>query len=205
MLLGGPTTGTAGEGPAGEPQAPRPGRVVVDVDGSPSVGPATAAVTIVEFADFQCPYCAQGMHALRRLQVQYPTQVRLVFKHFPLRSHEDSPLAHEAAAIAAEQGKFWEMYRALMADQASLGRDALVERARTIGLDLDAFVRDLDTRRLRGVVRRDVVQGRGLNVVATPTYFINGRRVVGARPLAQFKDLVEQELRAVPARPGTGG
>src|SRR5215475_1659504 len=98
-----------------QPQAPTPPTpVVIDIEGSPSLGPPDAPVTIVEFGDFQCPFCAQGARALRELQATQPGRIRWVFKHFPIgRTHPDAPLAHEAAIAAQEQGKFWEMHERL--------------------------------------------------------------------------------------------
>jgi protein-disulfide isomerase len=188
-----------GATPPALPAAPPITREVIDVDGAPSRGPANAPVTIVEFADFQCPFCAQGARTLRRLQNLYPTQVRLVFKHFPLRGSEGSRLAHEASVAAEAQGKFWEMYTLLMANQTAHDRESLLGYADELGLDRAAFRNRLEEQRQRGRVLRDVIEGRRLGVIGTPTYFVNGRRLVGARGLGEFRSLVDEELAAAAA------
>lgn len=175
----------------GTPQAPF---LLIDVQDSPTLGPEDAPVTIVEFSDLQCPYCARISSTLKRLLHQYPGRVRWVFKHFPLRIHTDAPLAHEAALAAHGQGKFWEMHDLLLSNQGRLKRDDLMRYARQLDLDLPAFANDLDSRRLRARVLRDSVQGRSLRVDTTPTCFINGKRVVGAQPLSRFRQVIESEL-----------
>ncbi len=188
------------ESPMKTPPAPLP---VVEVGDAPSLGPESAPVTIVEFADFECPYCAQASRALKRLLQIYPTQVRWVFQHYPLHGHNDAPLAHEAALVAHEQGKFWEMHDLLYANQNRLKRGDLLRYANQLNLDMSSFTEALDTRRLRRRVARDVREGRRLNVGATPTYFINGKRMVGARSLAEFRQQIETELAGLipPAPP----
>jgi protein-disulfide isomerase len=208
-----PAAPAADEPPAAPPQTvpppnplalrPAPAPVTIDVGKAPTLGPAEAPVTIVDFTDFQCMYCARGSWRLKRLLQLYPGKVRWVFKHYPLRGvHEDAQRAHEAAAIAADQGKFWEMHGLLLRNQNRLKRDDLIEYAQKAGLDVPAFTAALDTRRMRGTVLRDTQQGKLLTIAVTPTYFINGRRVIGARDLDEFKALVEAELQRV-STPGT--
>jgi len=197
---------TAAEAPAtgpeerlvGTPPAPL---LLIDVQDSPALGPENAPVTVVEFSDFQCPYSARASLTLKRLLQLYPGRVRWVFKHFPLRIHPDAPLAHEAALAAREQGKFWEMHDLLLSNQGRLMREDLMSYARQLGLDLPAFANDLDSRRLRAHVLRDTIQGRSLRVDTTPTYFINSKRVIGARPLFGFRQLIERELAGATVTP----
>lgn len=189
--------------PEGDPGATPPDRVTIELGDSPALGPEGAPVTIVEFGDFECPWCARGSRALQRVRATYPSQVRYVFKHFPLRSHPNAALAHEAALAAADQGKFWEMYAMLYAFQGRLSRAELVEYAEVIHLDLARFTDALGNRRYRSRVYKDLDQGRRLKVTATPTYFINGKRVIGSRDFEAFKELVDEELRA--ARPSGQG
>jgi protein-disulfide isomerase len=191
----------AGAASADVPAAPG---IAVDASDSAALGPKNAPVTIVEFADFQCPYSAQASRTLKGLLLRYPNQVRWVFKHYPLRIHPGAPLAHEAALAAGEQGKFWEMHDLLFRNQNRLNRHDLVAYAAELNLDLTAFREALESRRLRHRVVRDLNEGRRhLQVGVTPTFFINGKRVAGARPLSELRQLIERELSALtsPATP----
>jgi protein-disulfide isomerase len=190
---------------AGQP-VPPPRPVVIDTQGAPSLGPDTAPVTIVEFADFRCPFCARGATALRKLLAIYPDRVRWVFKHFPLQTvHAGAALAHEAAIAAQEQGKFWEMHELIFSDPTRVRYSDLVNHAEQLGLDMALFREALDTRRLRARVVRDLDEGRRLQVAATPTYFVNGVRHMGARSTPEFRFLVDSSLRRpAPERSGTG-
>jgi protein-disulfide isomerase len=188
---------------AGQP-GPPPRPVVIDTEGAPSLGPDTAPVTIVEFADFKCPFCARGATALRKLLAIYPDRVRWVFKHFPLQTaHAGAALAHEAAIAAQEQGKFWEMHELIFSDPTRIRYSDLVSHAEQLGLDMILFKEALDTRRLRARVVRDLDEGRRLQVTATPTYFVNGVRHMGARSTPEFRFLVDSSLRR-PAREPSG-
>ncbi len=175
----------------GIPPAPLP---LIDIRDSPAVGPDNAPVTIVEFSDFQCPYSARAALRLKSLLQLYPDRVRWVFKHFPLRIHPDAPLAHEAALAAYEQGKFWEMHDLIFSNEHRLQREHLMSYARRLGLDLQAFANDLDSGRLQARILRDTIQGHSLRVDTTPTYFINGKRVVGAQTVSRFRRVIEREL-----------
>lgn len=168
--------------------------LVIDVQDSPSVGPENAPVTVVEFSDFQCPYSARTLPTFKILLQLYPGRVRWVFKHFPLQMHPDAPLAHEAVLAAHKQGRFLEMYDLLLSNQGRLKRDDLIRYAGRLGLDLPGFTRELDSGRLRAYVLRDTIQGRNLQVDTTPTYFINGNRMVGTRSLAGFRQVIDREL-----------
>ncbi len=159
-------------------------------------GPDQAPVTIVEFSDFQCPFCRSAIPALQELMRQYPTGVRWVFKNYPLEFHPDSLLAHKAALAAGEQGKFWEMHDLIFANQGAIKRDDLLQRASQLGLDMKRFVVDLDGNRFQTVIDEDKAEGSRLGVTGTPTFFVNGKRMVGMRPLAEYRALVEAELNA---------
>src|SRR5262245_14741752 len=123
------------------PSAPRPEpqRISIEIGDSPSLGPADATITIVEFADFQCGYCMHGSSVMERLVKTSSGRVRWVFKHYPLRGHSDAPLAHEAALAAGEQGKFWEMHHRLMRFQYRLKRQDLIDHAAALQLDVAKF------------------------------------------------------------------
>ena len=189
--------------------APPPGetsavRVQIPIDGSPTLGPDDAPITIVEFSDFVCPYSAYGTMTLRKLVERYPTQVRVVFKHFPLGFNYRGGVAHRAAAVAAAQGKFWPMHDLLFRNQQWDSRKVIIGHARELGMDADGFLEATTAAETRERVARDQVLGRSLQVTATPTYFVNGIKVVGAQPPLEWLRMVERELkarRAISARP----
>jgi protein-disulfide isomerase len=142
-------------------------------------GSAKAPVTILLFSDFQCPYCARVGPVLDELERRLPGRAQVVFKHMPLPIHPEAPLAHEAALAAAASGKFWEMHDLLFANQKKLDPRSLLDYARQIGLNADAVERALGEGRHRAVVDRDLREAQALGVNATPTLFVNGRRLVG--------------------------
>jgi protein-disulfide isomerase len=158
-------------------------------------GTDQAPVTIVEFSDFQCPFCKSAIPVLQELMRQYPGGVRWVFKNYPLDFHPDSLLAHKAALAAGEQGKFWEMHDLIFANQGTIKRDDLLQRASQLGLDMKRFGADLDGNTFQTVIDDDKAEGSRLGVTGTPTFFVNGKRMVGTRPLAEYQALVEAELR----------
>ena len=154
-------------------------------------------VEIVVFSDFQCPYCARFAQPLRDLQTTgvdgIPTTV--TFKSFPLGMHPRAPLAHQAALAAGEQGRFWQMHDLLFGDQRRAERDDLVGYAKQLGLDLPRFLSDLDSDRTRRMVEADLAEGARRQVTGTPTFYVNGQKHVGAKTLAQLKQLIEDENR----------
>ena len=159
-------------------------------------GPASAPVTIVEFSDFQCPFCRQTLQPLEQLLTERPNQVRLVFRSFPLDFHEHSQLAHEAALAAGAQGKFWEMHDRIFEGQNQMERADLVRYAGELKLDLPAFERALDAHSYQGAIAADKALGAQLDVSGTPTMFINGKRITGRRSLVELEQLVDEQLRA---------
>jgi protein-disulfide isomerase len=177
-------------------------RLSVEPGDGPAQGPASAPVTIVEFSDFQCPYCARAAITLRELKKQYGERVRLVFRHFPLRQiHPHAEKAAEAASCAGEQGHFWEMHDRLFENQAQLELADLKRRASDLHLNTAAFDRCLDSGRAASRVQRDAAAGEELGVRGTPGIFINGRVFRGALPLQRFARVVDGELaRAAGAR-----
>jgi protein-disulfide isomerase len=166
----------------------------ISLDRAPTRGPAAAPVSLVEFSDFECPYCAETAPVVQQLLAAYPTQVRFAFKHYPLPMHKESPLAHEAALAAGGQGKFWEMYDLLFGGQDKLTRDDLVAKARQLNLDVPRFTSDLDSRRFKPLVDADRQEGNRLGVDGTPFFFINGHAISGGVGLADFKKLIEAAL-----------
>jgi protein-disulfide isomerase len=179
-------TGVAGAAP-GVPGA--------TVDPARTRGPEDAPVTILEWSDFQCPFCREAQPVLGRLLAEFPRQVRLVFKDFPLRSHEMAVPAALAARCAGDQGRFWEYHDLLFVAQPAFARDELVGYARRLGLDAPRFTECLDAARFRDDVTADQREGRAAGVRATPTFFVNGHKIEGALPIEEFRDAVRRALR----------
>jgi protein-disulfide isomerase len=167
----------------------------INLEHAPTMGPATAPISLVEFSDFECPYCAQTAPIVQQLVAAYPTQVRFAFKHYPLPMHKESPLAHEASLAAGDQGKFWEMHNALFAGQDELTREDLIAKAKQLNLDLSRFTKDLDSHRFKSQVEADRQEGNRLGVDGTPFFFINGHAISGAVDLPTFKKLIDAALK----------
>jgi protein-disulfide isomerase len=167
----------------------------VDLGDSPVAGAPDAPVTIVEFADFECPYCASAHPTIERLLAEYAGKVRLVFKHNPLPAHKNALLAHRAAVAAHRQGKFWEMHDLLFSSQQKLDRETLVAHAQALGLDLRSFEEVLDSPESTQAVSADMSQAGRLGIRGVPAFFINGRFLPGAQPLQVFQELIDEELR----------
>ena len=178
--------------PAIRLEAPRQPVAIAPVD--PARGLTSAPIQLVEFSDFECPYCKQLEPVLTRLRDKYGDRIRLVWKDFPLPIHSGARGAAEAARCAGDQGHFWEYHDLLFASQQSLAPDDLKRHASTVKLDLDQFAACLE----RGVHRADVTvdleEGARQGIEATPTVFINGRPVVGAQPLEVYEKVIQEEL-----------
>jgi len=176
-----------------QPTLPR-----VDVEASgPSRGPDRAKVTIVEFSDFQCPYCGREFPVVERLMKEYDGKVRLVFRHFPLDFHPYAQKAAEAGACAADQGtdKFWKLHDKMFGNQQKLAVDDLKGYAKEVGVDTARFEKCLDSGEKRAVVDADEKAGQKAGVSGTPAFFVNGIFINGAVPYEQFKDTVDRELK----------
>lgn len=158
-------------------------------------GPATAPVTIFEWSDYECPFCQRAQEVLHRLQGEFPDTVRLVFKDFPLRSHPNALPAAVAARCAGAQGRYWEYHDLLFVAQPDLARDHLIGYARRLGLDVPAFTECLGSSPVRDAVLADQREGRAAGVRATPTFFINQRKIEGALPIEEFRAAIQQALR----------
>jgi protein-disulfide isomerase len=161
----------------------------------PSRGPDNAAVTIVEFSDFQCPYCGRVTPTVEKLMKDYDGKVRLVFRHFPLSFHPNAAKAAEAGACAADQGKFWQMHDKMFSNQQKLTVDDLKSFAKDIGLDQGKFDKCLDSGEKAQLVSADEKDGEQAGVTGTPAFFINGIFINGAVPYEQFKETVDRELK----------
>jgi protein-disulfide isomerase len=178
---------------------PDPFRASVGVDG-PTRGAATARVTIVEFEDFQCPFCRKAQDTVQQVLLRYKDTVRLVHRDFPLQPlHPASWKAHEAAHCAAEQGKFWE-YRDLLYKNAPAPPEQLTAFASQLGLDSADFKTCLDSGKFKAAVQKDEDEGDRLGVQGTPAFFINGRPLAGAQPESEFSRMIDEELNKPASR-----
>ncbi len=158
-------------------------------------GSATARVTIVEFADYQCQHCRSVQKSLKQIMTEYEGRVRIVVKDFPLRSHELAWSAAEAARCAAELGQYWAYRDRLFERQPAFARDQLIAYATELGLDAESFRRCVDERRFAAAVQTDVEQARALGVRRTPTFLVNGRVMIGTHPVETFREILDGELR----------
>ncbi len=177
-----------------EPVRPPPERKEVAATG-PSKGPEKAPVTIVEFSDFQCPYCSRAIKTVDEVVAAYPDKVRLVFRHFPLNFHAEAQKASEASLCAHEQGKFWEYHDKLFANQDKLQVPALKGYAKELGLDAGKFDQCLDSNSKAEQVKADMEAGSKVGVSGTPAFFINGIMISGAQPAEEFKKIIDAELK----------
>lgn len=176
--------------------APRT-QVAIGADDA-ATGPANAPVTIVEFSDFQCPFCQRVMPTLKQVREKYGDRVRIVWKDFPLTSiHPQAFKAAEAGNCAREQGKFWEYHDRLFTNQQALQPEFLKKYAADAGLDAAKFNACLDTAKYSDRVQEQMGVGTGLGVQSTPSLFINGRLIAGAQPYEAFVSIIDEELERV--------
>jgi protein-disulfide isomerase len=172
-----------------------PYRMDIDIAGEPAKGPEDAPVTIVEFSDFQCPFCSRVLPTLKQVEQNYGDRVRVVFKQFPLRNlHPDAQKAAEASLCAHDQGKFWQMHDAMFADQGGLAVPGLEAKAAELGLDAAKFSECLSSGRYADAVQKDLDQGGEAGVAGTPALFVNGRFLSGAVPYEQIAQVIDDEL-----------
>ena len=177
----------------------QPLRVDVATEGHPSHGPANAPVTIVEFSDFECPYCQSMLGTIKNVQETYGEKVRLVYRQFPLNSiHPNAQRAAEASLCANDQGRFWEMHDLMFEDQRGLSVEALTKKAESLELDGPTFEKCLTSNKYAEQVKQDVMDGTVVGVTGTPAVFINGRPLVGNVPYDQLTEIIDDELKAFP-------
>jgi protein-disulfide isomerase len=173
----------------------RPPRAANLPTDGPAIGPRNAAVQIVEFADFQCPFCGDAGLVVRSVQNAFPSDVRIVFKNLPLPSHASAQKAAEAASCADRQGRFWDMHDKLFANQRHLNAQDLTTYAKDLGLDTRSFDECLRSNATMEVWERDRASAADNGVAGTPTFFINGRMLTGVISFDRVKRLVEEELQ----------
>jgi len=163
----------------------------------PAKGPASAPVTIVEFSDYQCPFCIQAEKTVDEVLAAYPGKIKLVYRDFPLPMHPLAPKAAEASHCAEGQGKYWEMHDKMFAAQGKLEVPELKKYAREVGVDGDKFDKCLDGGDMAKVVNEHHQAGEKLGINGTPAFFINGRFLNGAQPIEEFKSLIDAELGTI--------
>jgi protein-disulfide isomerase len=180
-----------------------PKRVEVSLDDDPVRGPKDAPITILEFSDFQCPYCSKVEATLKQISERYGDKVRWVYRDYPLSFHPFAAKAAEAASCANEQGKFWEMHDKLFGNQAKLAVEDLKAAAGSLGIDQAAFDQCLDSGKYTEEWKKDLADGTKYGVTGTPAFFINGRFLNGAVPLDKFTAIIDDELerKGVPTAP----
>lgn len=168
--------------------------VNISTTGDPVRGPAGGRITIVEFSDFQCPYCSKVVAQVHQVLKQFP-QVRFVFKQFPLDSHSDAEFGAEASLAAQAQGKFWEMHDLLYAGFPDLKRERVFAYARELKLDIPRFTQELDSHKYRARVLAEEKEGEDAGVSGTPTFFFNGRKLNGNFDVQTVAGIIRKDLK----------
>lgn len=163
---------------------------------APVTGPEQAPVTIVEFADYQCPYCQRAEPTVQEVLSRYSGKIRLVHRDFPLDAHQRAVPVSKAAYCAGDQGKFWEYRHSIYEKPSDFSDEDLKKRAGEVGLDTAAFGACFASDKHDETIRTSASQGSSLGVTGTPTFFINGRMLVGAQPIEAFRTIIDEELTA---------
>ena len=169
-------------------------RVAVASTGHPSLGAKDAPITMVEFGDFQCPFCRASENSVKEVRAKYGNKLRIVYMDFPLGIHEHAMDAANAARCAGEQDKFWQYHDAIFADQSKLAPADLKASAAKLGLDKKKFGACLDKAKYQPQIQQDMAEATKLGVTGTPTFFINGREITGAQPAQKFEDVIDDEI-----------
>ncbi len=171
-----------------------PRQTSIDVSAAPFKGIPTARVTVVEFVDYECPHCKHAQTLMRQVVEEYPRDVKIYFKHFPLSSHANSRLAAEGAVAAQKQGKFWPFCDKVWANSDNLTPAVLEKSAKEVGLDVARWRTDLESDAVKNRVQEDKSEGNDLGVMATPSIYINGRKYEDPLEIASFRDWIDEEL-----------
>jgi protein-disulfide isomerase len=175
---------------------PRRPTFPVEVGNAPFAGDKDAKVTIVEFSDFQCPFCAKGADLLKQIKKKYGNKVKVAFKNFPLPFHNQAETAAVAGLCANEQSTdfFWKMHDEMFAHQDSLDVEGLKGLAKKIGVKMDSFEKCITENKYLSQVKTDIEEGKKVGVKSTPTFFVNGQVITGAQPLDVFSELIDEQL-----------
>jgi protein-disulfide isomerase len=166
--------------------------VKFDIGNAPVKGNPNAKITVVEFSDFQCPYCKRGMEVVEEILKAYPNDVKVAFKNLPLPFHDQARPAAKAALAAGKQGKFWEMYELLFLNQQELGDAGFAKFAAKLGLDMDKFKADAASAEIEAQIAKDEKDAEELGFNGTPAFLVGGVKVTGARPMPFFKEVIER-------------
>ncbi len=169
-------------------------RVQVSIDDDPSIGPSNASITIIEFSDYQCPFCARAEPTIKQVLEKYKDKVLFVYRDFPLSFHQYAQKAAEASECADEQGKFWQYHDKLFENQGALDADSLKKYAKDLGLDTTKFNACLDSGKMAAEVNADFADGQNAGVSGTPAFYINGIELSGAQPFSEFQKIIDKEL-----------
>jgi protein-disulfide isomerase len=176
---------------------PMPPKIEVAFDKEmPARGPNNAPITIVEFSDYQCPYCKRAEESVKEVLKKYKKEVKLVFRHYPLPFHNEAKPAAIAATCANDQNKFWQFHDMLFENQNALKESDLSGYAKKLGLNEKKFSECVSAKKFQSVIDRDLEDGKKYGVSGTPAFFINGRMLSGARPFEDFEELIRAELNA---------
>jgi protein-disulfide isomerase len=164
------------------------------------LGPAGAPVTVLEYGDYECPYCRGAARDLHRMLDLYPGSIRFVFRNFPIQQlHPHAGQAAEAAEAAAAQGKFWEMYDLLLRPSSGLDMGSLLGYAQNIGLDVDRFDKEVKGGAYAAKIEHDLQEGVSNGVNATPKFYVDGNRINGKLPLEGLEDAIRASIQAASA------
>jgi protein-disulfide isomerase len=171
-----------------------PPRQAVSAANAPAKGPTSAPIELIEFSDFQCPFCQRANPTVDQVLQTYGDRIHFVYRHFPLANHPNAHPAAEASQCAAEQGKFWPYHDKLFANPSKLSDADLKAHAAEIGADTAKFNACVDSHKYRSLVDADARAGEEAGVNGTPAFFINGRMISGAQPFSEFKRVIDEEL-----------
>jgi protein-disulfide isomerase len=174
--------------------APNIPRIEVSADDDPFIGPEDAQITIIQFAEFQCPYCGKAGEAVDKVMETYPGKVKMVYRDFPLGFHDRAIPAAVAANCAGEQGKYWEMHNLLMSNQRALEEETLISHASSLSIDMEKWNTCRADPSQEAEVKKDMEDGAAVGVTGTPAFFINGIMLSGAQPFEAFKEIIDREL-----------
>jgi protein-disulfide isomerase len=176
-------------------QAAKVGVVQIPTDGAPVAGPSNARITLIEFSDFQCPYCSIASKQIAEILKAYPKDVKLIFKQFPLDGHPQAQISAQASLAANNQGKFWQLHDLMFANRAKLSPGAIHFWAQSLGMDMKKFDADLQSPAIKKAVAKDLADGEKAGVEGTPTVYIDGLRYNGDLDLAKIKPVLDAKLK----------
>ncbi len=172
--------------------------VVVPVAGSPAMGSLDAKIVLIEFSDFECPYCSKAAVDVKNIMNAYPGNVRLIYKQFPLSMHPHAKLAAIASLAAADQGKFWQMHDLLFANFRHLSRENILTLAKSLSLDMNRFTADLGSSKYEAAIAKDMQDGEAAGVAGTPAFFINGKLYNGPMEFNKVQPILDAEISGKP-------